>query len=219
MKYLLTVLVFAQITYAQEVKSPGVLVLTPLDFALDESLASEAKKYEITMTDEQVQQCIAIYQERDEREIVRKMHQAECEFARESDISTSFTFYTYGWLTFKLYGAFDDAIIYPIKGQVNRELQDFQNLASAYKINWIVNIKLVSFESLSDGLSGKVSFELWNQNVGEIVQSETIEIDSRNRGMEMSCDDGELGCLVTNGAIFTASKVLETMYSDKKYWQ
>ena len=152
MRYLISIFLLSQIVLSQEFKSPRVLVLTPMEFNLDENLNSESKEYEMTMTDQQVAECISVKNENEDREFVKKMNEVECEFARNSDISTSFTYYLYGWLTFKLYETFDDAVIYPAKGPEKRGLDNYKSLSDVYDVNWIVDVKSVDFKKESGRL-------------------------------------------------------------------
>ncbi|MGY8915868.1 MAG: hypothetical protein ACKVJF_12405 [Flavobacteriales bacterium] len=55
--------------------SPAVLVLTPMEFILDESLKSESKEYEVILTDEQVLECISVRNADEDREYVKKMNE------------------------------------------------------------------------------------------------------------------------------------------------
>ena len=219
MKYLLVLLLITQSLIAQDVKPPGVLVLNPIVFDLDETLISPSKKYKATLTDEQVADCIKNKNSNEEREFVKKMYEIECEFGRNSNISVVFTTYVYGWITFKLSNYFDDAITYPKINSGIDSIQEYRKIAEEQGVNWIVNIKSVKFNRASEVLSGTVEYELWNKNVDQIVEVKTVEVDSRNRGMEMSCEDGKLDCLITNGAIFTATDVLKTMFSKEEYWR
>ena len=219
MKYLISILLLSQIVFAQEVKSPGVLILTPIEFILDERLESESKEYEVTWTDEQVAECISERNTDEDREFVRKMNKVECEFAQNSDIATSFTYYLYGWLTFKLYGTFDDAIIYPAKGPEKRDLEAYKLLSEEYSVNWVVDLKKVEFKKVSEGLKGIAHVELWNKNTNKITLSTEIEIDDNNYGGEMSCDGGKINCLMINGVVYMSEDILKSMYSDEKYWR
>ena len=97
--------------YGQEVKSPKVLVLTPLEFLLHEELIIETKEFEYEYTDDQIEKCILQRNKDEKRDFVKKMNKIECEFIKSSDIYTMFTGYLSNWLTFKLYGNFNDAII------------------------------------------------------------------------------------------------------------
>jgi len=219
MKYLVAIFLFSQIVFAQDVKSPRVLVLTPMEFNLDENLNSESKEYEITMTDEQVAECISTKNEFEDRDFVKKMNEVECEFSRNSDISTSFTYYLYGWLTFKLYGTFEDAVIYPVNGPEKRGLEEYKLLSEEHDVNWIVDVKSVAFKKEFENLSGIVNFELWNKNTNEITLTTKIEIDDNNYGGEMSCDDGTISCLMINGIVYISHDVLKSMFSKEKYWR
>ena len=204
---------------AQDVKSPAVLVLTPMEFILDERLESETKEYEVTLTDEQVSECISDRNADEDRDYVKKMNKVECEFARNSDIAPTFTYYLYGWLTFKLYGTFDDAIIYPLKGPEKRDNDTYEALAKEHGVNWIVNLKRVEFKQESERLKATARLELWNKNSNEITLTTVIEIDDQNYGGEMSCEDGKVSCLMVNGAFYITHDLLKSMYSKEKYWR
>ncbi|MEY8019188.1 hypothetical protein AB8P51_00010 [Muriicola sp. SD30] len=219
MKFIVTIFLFSQIVFAQDVESPRVLVLTPIEFNLDTSLNLVSKEYQTTLTDEQVVECISSKNEYDDRDFVKKMNEMECEFARNSDISTSFTYYLYGWLTFKLYGIFDDAIIYPAKGPDKRNLDLYESLSQKHAVNWIVDLKEVEFIKEPDGLQGTAKVVLWNKNTNQITLSTEIEIDDQNYGGEMRCDDGEISCLMINGAVYISHEILKSMYSEEKYWR
>ena len=219
MRYLISIFLLSQIVLSQEFKSPRVLVLTPMEFNLDENLNSESKEYEMTMTDQQVAECISVKNENEDREFVKKMNEVECEFARNSDISTSFTYYLYGWLTFKLYGTFDDAVIYPAKRPEKRGLDNYKSLSDVYDVNWIVDVKSVDFKKESGRLRGIATLDLWNKNTNEITLSTDIEIDDKNYGGEMSCSDGKINCLIINGVVYISNDILKSMYSEEKYWR
>lgn len=219
MKYILAFFLLTQISFAQEIKSPRVLILTPLEFVLDEHLSKESKQYETTLTDEQVEECISERNTDEDRDFVKKMNQAECKFAQNSDISTAFTHYLYGWLTFKLYGTFDDAIIYPAKGPEQRGLEQYNTLSNEHDVNWIVDIRSVDLKKESERLMGTVTLQLWNKNTNEITLTTQIEVDDNNYGGEMSCEDGTIGCLFVNGVVYMSQDILKSMYSDEKYWR
>lgn len=206
-------------SFGQDIKSPRVLVLTPIEFKLDEILVSESEQYKNTLTDKQVEECISVKNENEDRDFIKKMNKVECEFARNSDISKAFTFYLYGWLTFKLYGTFDDAIIYPAKGPEKRGLDEFKLLSDQHDVNWIVNVKSVNFRKKSDSLSGVATLELWNKNTNEITLTTEIDIDDKNYGGEMSCDNGTISCLLINGVVYISYDILKSMYSKEKYWR
>lgn len=219
LRHTLLFLLISQLVIAQNIKAPVVIVLTPLEFQLDESLIADSKELEITMSDEQVAECIESQSAYVERESLKESIKIECNFKRNSNISTVFTHIVYVWIGYRLSNYFENVTTYPKKDQNTREIHDYETLCEKKGINWIVNIKKVNFISELGKLSGEVTFELWNENVKEVVQSKTISVDSRNRGLEMSCEDGKLDCLITNGAIFTATEILETMFSEEKYWR
>jgi len=219
MKYILSFFLFTQICIAQDVKSPKVLVLTPLEFTLDENLIPQTKEYEYTLNDKQVAECIKAKNVNEDRDFVKKMNEIECEFGRNSDISSSFTTYLYGWLTFKLYGTFDDAIIYPAKGPKKRGLEDYKILSEEHDVNWIVDVKSVDFRKDSTRLKGSATLDLWNKNTNEITLSTEIKIDDENYGGEMSCKDGTMSCLFINGVVYISHDILKSMYSKEKYWR
>ncbi|NND52760.1 MAG: hypothetical protein HKN54_10150 [Flavobacteriaceae bacterium] len=219
MKYILVIFLLTQMSFGQDIKSPRVLVLTPIEFKLDEILVSESEQYKNTLTDKQVEECISVKNENEDRDFIKKMNKVECEFARNSDISKAFTFYLYGWLTFKLYGTFDDAIIYPAKGPEKRGLDEFKLLSDQHDVNWIVNVKSVNFRKKSDSLSGVATLELWNKNTNEITLTTEIDIDDKNYGGEMSCDNGTISCLLINGVVYISYDILKSMYSKEKYWR
>ncbi len=219
MKSILLVLLITHVSFAQKIKSPRVLVLTPQEFLLDENLISESKKYEITRTDKQVSDCIQSKNENEDRDFVKKMNEVECKFVKKSDISKSFTYYLYGWLTFKLYGTFDDAIIYPAEGPEKRDLEAYKQLSEKHDVNWIVDLKSIDFKKESEKLNGIATFQVWNKNANEITLKTKIEIDDKNYGGEMSCEDGTISCLFMNGIVYTSHDILKSMFSEEKYWR
>jgi hypothetical protein len=219
MKHILVIFLITQVSFGQDVKSPAVLVLTPIEFKLDEKLISESKQFDNKLTEKQVEECIAVKNESDNRDFVKKMNKIECEFMRNSNISKAFTSYLYGWLTFKLYGTFDDAIIYPANGPEKRGLEVYKSLSEQYNVNWIVNLKSLTFKNESGNLNGLALIELWNKNTNEITLTTEIDIDDKNYGGEMSCDDGTISCLFINGVVYISHDILRSMYSKEKYWR
>ncbi len=122
-------------------------------------------------------------------------------------------------MTFKLYGTFDDAIIYPSKGSEKRGMEEYNLLSKEHDVNWIVNVKSVTFKKESDSLKGITTLELWNKNTNEITLKTEILIDDKNYGGEMSCDDGTISCLFINGVVYISHDILKSMYSEEKYWR
>ena len=204
-------------SFGQDVKSPKVLVLTPMEFVLHEDLIPETKEFEYTLTDEQVEKCISRNNNDEDRNFVKKMNKIDCEFVKNSDISTTFTAYLSGWLTFKLYGTFNDAIIYPAKGPEKRDLEVYKKLSEEQGVNWIVDIKSVEYTMESKRLKGIAKLELWNKNTNEITLSTEIKIDDENHGGEMSCEEGTLSCLLLNGSVYISFDILKSMYSKEEY--
>jgi len=203
------------ISLGQDKKSPRVVILNPQEFIVDEVLTDSIPKY--SLTDEQVQNCITNLNKDEDRDYVIKMNEFECEFMRTMDAPTSFTAYLNTWMTFKLYGVFDDAIIFPLRRGTGS--LDYKTLADEYDINWIVNIKKVKVLNESDSLRAIASIELWNQNANEVTLSTDIEIDDKNYYGEMSCQQRTINCIMINGSVYITHQIMKSMFSKKKYWR
>jgi|GEM_PF-5332653 len=204
---------------AQQVESPRVAIIDTHDFVLDETLQHLYQQYEYTMTEEEVNQELARLITQDGGDLARKMNEIHVEFRKHTNISSSFTFSLYGWLTYKLSGIFDDAITYPIKEETQPTSSDYVAIAKKYNVNWIINLKKIEILSKSDGLQGFVSFELWNLNTNQVILETQLEIEDTNHGFELSCDQGSVSCIMNNGASYITQEVLRSMFSAEKYWR
>jgi len=216
MRIILLLLIIPTICAGQKTKSPRVVILNPEEFIVDEVLTDSIPKY--TLTDEQVQNCIANLSKDEDRDYVIKMNEFECEFMRTMDAATAFTSYLNTWMTFKLYGEFDDAIIYPIRME-KRTKEDYIKLAEQYDINWVLNLKKVEVINYADSLKGIATVELWNRNTNKITLSTEIEIDDRNYYGEMSCDERTINCIMVNGSVYITHQIMKSMFSKKRYWR
>ena len=203
------------ISLGQDKKSPRVVILNPQEFIMDEVLTDSIPKY--FLTDEQVQDCIANLNKDEGREYFIKMNEFQCEFMRTMDASTDFTSLLNIWMTYKLYGVFDDAIIFPLRRGAGAI--DYKTLADEYDINWIVNIKKVKIFNEFDGLRAIASIELWNENANEVTLSTDIEIDDKNYAFDMSCKEGTINCIMINGSVYITHQIMKSMFSKKKYWR
>ena len=216
MRILLILFLVPTILIGQVKKTARIVILNPEEFLVDPALTYTIPYH--TLTDEQVQNCISNLNKEDDRDFVRKMNELQCEFMRTMDVSSDFTIHLNTWLTFKLYGIFDDAVIYPIRTG-ERTKKDYKVIADQYEIDWILNLKKVEVLNESDSLSGIATIELWNRNSNEIALSTDIEIDDNNYYGEMSCDEGTINCIMINGSVYITHQILESMFSKKKYWR
>ncbi|MDP3462334.1 MAG: hypothetical protein Q8S18_06070 [Bacteroidales bacterium] len=215
MRIILLLLLIPMISLGQDKKSPRVVILNPQEFIVDEVLTDSITNY--TLTDEQVQNCIAKRNKDEHRDYIIRMNEFECEFMRTMDAPTDFTFYLNIWMIFKLYGVFDDAIIFPLRRGTGAI--DYKTLADEYDINWIVNIRKVKILNEFDGLRAIASIELWNENANEVTLSTDIEIDDKNHAGEMSCQEGTINCIMINGSVYITHQIMKSMFSKKKYWR
>jgi len=215
MRIILLLLLIPTISIAQDIKSPRVLILNPEEFIVEEALTDSIPKY--TLTDEQVKNCVSNLTTDEDRDFVIRMTELDCEFRRKMDASTAFTSYLNTWMTFKLYGVFEDAIIFPLRR--GTETVDYKSLAEEYDINWIVNLKKVEILNKSDSLRAVAAIELWNENSDEVTLSTDVEIDDRNYYGEMSCNEGTINCIMINGSVYMTHQIMESMFSKKKYWR
>ena len=218
MKAILLIVPFFISSNFQDIKSPRIAILNANEFILGEPLLSEAKEYEYELTDDYIDEELARMNAEDDREFVQKMNEMELEFRRKSDISSEFTLSLYTWLTYKLYGIFDDAIIYPVRKMNEPSAKDYLKMAEEYDVNWIVNLKKIEIREESDGLKGLATFELWNLNTKEITLATQLEIEDTNHGFELSCEEGTISCIMTNGSSYITQEVMKSMFSDDKYW-
>ncbi|MEQ8556053.1 MAG: hypothetical protein RIC06_06265 [Cyclobacteriaceae bacterium] len=215
MRIILLLLLIPTISIAQDTKAPRVLILNPEEFIVDEALTDSIPKY--TLTDEQVKKCVTNLTRDEDRDFAIRMTELECEFRRTMDASTAFTSYLNTWLTFKLYGVFEDAIIFPLR-RATKPL-DYKSLADEHDINWVVNLKRVEILNESDSLRAIASIELWNENSNEVTLSTDVEIDDINYYGEMSCDEGTINCIMVNGSVYMTHHIMRSMFSKKKYWR
>ncbi len=215
MRIILLLLLIPSISIAQETKAPRVLILNPEEFIVDEILTDSIPKYKLS--DEQVKNCVTNLTRDEDRDFFIRMAELECEFRRTMDAPTAFTSYLNTWITFKLYGVFEDAIIFPLRRKI--EHVDYQSLANEYNINWVVNLKKVEIFNESDSLRAVASIDLWNANSNKVTLSTDVEIDDNNYHGEMSCDEGTINCIMINGSVYITHQIMENMFSKKKYWR
>lgn len=216
MKLTFLLFLIPMISKSQDVKSPSVMILNPQEFFIEETIPDSTPNY--TLSDEQIANCKTNSSKDEDRDFVIKMNEMECEFMRTMDTPTALTSYLNTWMTFKLYGVFDDAIIFPVR-MGERSKSDYKLLAENYEVNWIVNLRKVEILTEADSLRGIVNVELWNKNTNEITLSTSIELDDKNYGGEMSCDDGTINCIMINGSVYITHNLLKNMFSNEKYWR
>lgn len=216
MRLLLLLFLSPTLIFGQDAKTARVVILNPGEFNVNETVIDSSANY--TLTEEQVQNCIENLNREDDRDFVQKMNKLQCEFMREMNTSSEFTLYLNTWMTFKLYGVFDNAIIYPIRAEA-RTLENFKKIANEYEIDWVVNIKKVDILNELDNLKGIATIELWNRNTNSIVLSTDIQIDAENHFGETSCDEGTINCIMSNGSAYITERVMNSMFSKEEYWK
>ena len=217
-KILILFVLLANNMEAQEVFSPTMVIVNSNELIISDDLKVEAKDYvKNGMTNEEKKD----FKERNsaEGENFEIKSKYELKFLENQDIATQISFGLNYFLSYKFFEYFQQLLIYPIKESKNSNLEDLINISETHNVNWVVNISRIEIYSTDNQKKGKMNFQLYNQKTNEIVIDKEILTDDKNPGLEFTCQEGTIDCVINNSVSYMSYEILDFMRNHQDYWR
>jgi len=213
---LIITLIYFTTSFSQKNRVPSIVVLSPQETITNKGLDSIAKlyKHEKKLTEEHKQRVRKSngknFELKSEKEIL---------FMEKMDLGSQITFGLNFYLSYKLFEYHENHMVYPAHEINNSTKAELKKIAEKHKMNWVVNIPTVKFQTNNKVNSGEIRFQLYNLKLDEIVLDEVLTANDQNPGFEFTCESGTINCVTNNLTSSLSNKVLGFLNKNRKYWR
>ena len=216
MKNLIIVFIvtFSLSIYGQKKRSPTIVILNSQETIIPTELDSLAASFIMKGLSKQEKKTII-----EENGKFKLQSKKEIEFLEEKDITTNISFGLNIFLSFRFFEYFPDLLIYPAKESNQSDVKSLHAISEKHNVNWIVNIKKITFAFNDKRYSARVEFQLYNQKTKQILLEKEIDVDDSNPGLEFACEAGTISCVINNSVSQMSSEIMHIMGKDRKYWR
>jgi len=202
---------------AQTVYEPQLLVLAPGDHSFDPSLQKEidARNAELNKMALQSQKAMAEQKTGDkvQPENIRLMQQSSISFLEHIDIFKQVSFLSQQYLTYRFYERFTNCLVLLKDEKSKNNLTDLQKLAREQQTPYILNLPKISFYKQNGKTWCKLQLQLYDLKTNQLLVDKEYQGDWNNPGFEFTCEQGSVGCTISNAMAAAMPDVLFQMAS------
>jgi len=197
---------------AQTVYEPQLLVLAPGDHSFDPSLQKEidARNAELNKMALQSQKAMAEQKTGDkvQPENIRLMQQSSISFLEHIDIFKQVSFLSQQYLTYRFYERFTNCLVLLKDEKSKNNLTDLQKLAREQQTPYILNLPKISFYKQNGKTWCKLQLQLYDLKTNQLLVDKEYQGDWNNPGFEFTCEQGSVGCTISNAMAAAMPDVL-----------
>jgi hypothetical protein len=177
---------------------PSVVILSPYETTYDSTLLTEIETYYFegysTPEDEKK------FQEelKDKPENIAIMKFAEWNFRETKDFASMLTMSFYGMISYKLFGITDKLLVFPSRNRSSGQESELRLIAKRHQVRWVINpVSLRSYSKNGQKFT-TIKLQIFDGQKGKVILSKNYTGDSKNPGLEFTCNDGSLSCTTNN---------------------
>ena len=177
---------------------PSVVILSPYETTYDSTLLTEIETYYFegysTPEDEKK------FQEelKDKPENIAIMKFAEWNFRETKDFASMQTMSFYGMISYKLFGITDKLLVFPSRNRSSGQESELRLIAKRHQVRWVINpVSLRSYSKNGQKFT-TIKLQIFDGQKGKVILSKNYTGDSKNPGLEFTCNDGSLSCTTNN---------------------
>jgi len=207
--FLFTSIVFAQ---KQPVYEPQILILSPAKTSVSGALEKEYKAQSDTiarMVAKLVSKGDAQPKELGSQpQNVELMRQSSQAFITKMTFFKQVSYIANSYLTYRFYERFPNELILLKDTIVDSQLASLQRLSQNQQMSYILSFPSVELELENGKRVAKLNVQLYEQSSNSLLIDKVYTGDDRNPGFEFTCNDGTIGCTISNALSGVLSDVI-----------
>ncbi|HEY2583283.1 MAG TPA: hypothetical protein VGI43_15840 [Mucilaginibacter sp.] len=215
MKKLPLIILFLVFRYlvcdGQTTFEPQMLILSPGNFTFDPSLQKEvdAKNQELKKMSEQTRQAISGEKEGTNLAVnLREIQKNDLAFLQEIDFPKQLSLIAQQYLIYRFYEKFPNCLILLKDEKSNGSLDNLQKIASDQHMPYVLNFSKVSLYKQNSKTYCKLQMQLYEQGSNKLLIDKEYTGDWNNPGFEFTCEQGSIGCTISNALSFALPDVI-----------
>ena len=177
---------------------PSIVVLSPYETIYDSTLLTEIETYffEGYSTPEDEKK----FQEelKDKPENIAIMKFAEWNFRETKDFASMQTMSFYGMISYRIHGMTDKLLVFPSRNRSSGQESELRLIAKRHEVRWVINPVSLHCYSKNGQKLTTVKLQIFDGQKGKVILSKDYTGDSKNPGLEFTCNDGSLACTTNN---------------------
>jgi len=195
---LIAILLLQTVMACGQKYKPTIVVLDPYQWSYDSLLSDEIEKFGL-IREYNIEESKAFVEGlKSEPYNIKQMKLLEREYRKKLNFGSSFTYSLEIMLTYMVFGQTEKCIVFPSHDTSNGTIESLKNMSLKHDVQWVVNpVKLNSYIN-DDGMFTAVRLQVYGAKKGELVLDEVYTGDSKNPGLELSCEKGTLNCTINN---------------------
>jgi hypothetical protein len=201
---------------AQNSYEPQILILSPGNFTFDPSLKKEVDLKNEDLKKVSSQQTIFGQQDMKNNLApnLKMMQQNDIDFLHHIDFSKQISFYAQQYLVYLFFEKFPNCLILLKDQKSTGSLDDLQKLAADQHIPYIINFSKLSLFKKNGETYCKLQMQLYEQRTNKLLIDKEYSGDWNNPGFEFTCEQGSIGCTISNALSLSMPEVISQIASN-----
>jgi hypothetical protein len=177
---------------------PSIVVLSPYETVYDSALLEEIETFyfEGYSTPEDEKE----FQEglKHKPENIARMKFAEWNFRETKDFSSMLTMSLYGMISYRIFGLTDKVLIFPSRNRSNGQTAELRLISKRHGVRWVINpVRIHSYIRNGQKIT-TVGLQIFDSEKNRMVLNKEYTGDTKNPGVELTCEGGSLDCTINN---------------------
>ena len=197
---------------AQAVYEPQILILSPNDFTFDPGLRKELdlQNEDLKKKASQMGQKIAGSQDNTNNTAanVKLMQQNDIEFLQRIDFSKQLSLFAQQYLAYRFFERFPNCLILLKDKKSSGSLDELQKIALEQHTPYVLNFSKVSLYKQNNQTFCRVQMQLYEKQSNSLLIDKQYTGDWNNPGFEFTCEQGSIGCTISNALSFAMPDVI-----------
>jgi len=114
---------------------------------------------------------------------------------------------TQQYLTYRFYEKFPNCLIL-LKDKKSNSIKDLQQISGEEQMSYILNFPKISFYKQNNQTYCKLQVQLYDQKTNKLLIDNEYTGDWNNPGFEFSCQQGTMGCGISNAMSFAMPDII-----------
>jgi len=115
---------------------------------------------------------------------------------------------TQQYLTYRFYEKFPNCLIL-LKDKKSNSIKDLQQISGEEQMSYILNFPKISFYKQNNQTYCKLQVQLYDQKTNKLLIDNEYTGDWNNPGFEFSCQQGTMGCGISNAMSFAMPDIIK----------
>ena len=200
---------------AQDTFEPQMLILSPGNFTFDPALQKEVDKNNADLKKMAAQILNSLYGPADERKgqpaNAKLMLQSTAAFVQNLDVSKQFSIISQEYLVYRFLEKFPNCLLLVKDEKSNGSQDDLKKIAIEEQAPYVLNFSKAFLYKQNGQTFCKVQIQLYEQQSNKLLIDKEYTGDWNNPGFEFTCEQGSIGCTISNALSFALPEVISAV--------